>query len=153
MKLQPASEKNADDILRILDPFIKSGVVLPRDKTEIIKSISSFFVAESCNNGIIGCVSIKDYSEGLFEIRSLAVQKEHNNKGIGRKLISMALENIIANKNPKKVFALTLRPEVFLKVGFKMAAKRQFPKKIWEDCSKCSKFDICDEVAVVYDVR
>ncbi|HBM15791.1 MAG TPA: GNAT family N-acetyltransferase [Lentisphaeria bacterium] len=151
MKLRPASVIHADDILRILDPFIISGVVLPRNKTEIIKGINSFFVAE-LNSKIIGCVAIKDYSEGLFEIRSLAVEKEFNNQGIGKKLISMAVENIIARKSPKQIFALTLRPEVFLKAGFKMASKKQFPKKIWDDCSKCSKFDTCDELALAIDI-
>jgi len=152
MKLLPASEEHIDDILRILDPFIKSGVVLPREKKEILKVIDNFFVAET-DNIIIGCVAIKDYSDGLYEIRSLAVAKEYNNKGIGKNLIAMAVENIVANRNPKQIFALTLRPEVFQKVGFKMASKSQFPKKIWDDCSKCSKFDTCDEIALVYNVR
>ena len=152
MKLLPASAEHADDILGILQPFIASGVVLPREKTETLQGISNFFVAE-LKHKIIGCVAIKDYNDGLFEIRSLAVDKNYNNKGIGKKLISLAVENIIAARNPKQIFALTLRPEVFLKVGFEITSMSQFPKKIWEDCSKCPKADDCDEVAVVYDVR
>lgn len=152
MKLLQASEEHVDDILAILSPYVRSGIVLPREKNEILSSINDFFVAD-INGFIVGCIAIKDYSEGLFEIRSLAVAIEHNNKGIGKKLISMAVENIVSGRNPKQIFTLTLRPEVFAKVGFKLASRSHFPKKIWDDCSKCPKFHTCDEVALVYNVR
>lgn len=149
MKILHASAKHADDILRILSPSIENGVVLPRERTEILKAIDTFLVAEF-EDKIVGCTAVKDYGYGLFEIRSLAVEKEHNNKGIGKKLISFALKTVSASGHPKRIFALTLRPEVFLKAGFQPAVKTQFPEKIWDDCSKCKKFAVCDEVAVVY---
>ncbi len=150
MKISPASHKHADDILKILSPLVEEGIVLPRDRNDILKTIDLFFVAEFEGN-VVGCTAIKDYGDGLFEIRSLAVEKHHNNKGIGRKLISFAVKTVSEQRNPKRIFALTLRPEVFLKVGFQLAAKTQFPEKIWDDCSKCKKFHVCDEIAVIYN--
>lgn len=151
MRIFSASAKNADDILRILSPSIKEGVVLPRDKPDILRAIESFFVAE-LEGRVVGCAAVKDYGYGLFEIRSLAVERTHNNKGIGKKLISFAVKNISANKNAKRIFALTLRPEVFIKTGFRQTEITDFPEKICYDCSNCSR-PKCDEVAVVYNFQ
>lgn len=150
MKISRASSNHADGILNILEPFIKSGVILPRDKSDILNSIDSFFIAEF-NDRVIGCTAVKNYGDGLFEIRSLVVEKGHNNKGIGKKLITFAVQDIIDNRKPNRIFALTLRPEVFLKAGFKEVLKSNFPEKIWEDCWKCSKYHNCDEIALIYN--
>lgn len=151
MKISSANAKHADDILRILSPSITSGIILPRDKTDILKAIESFFVAE-LESKVVGCTAVKDYGYGLFEIRSLVVEKDHNNKGIGKKLISFAVKTVSENKNPKRIFALTLRPEVFIKTGFRLTEITDFPEKICYDCSKCSRSK-CDEVAVVYNFQ
>lgn len=150
MKISSANAKHADDILRILSPSIKEGVLLPRDKSDILKAIDTFLVAE-IEGKVVGCTAVKDYGYGLFEIRSLAVEKEHNNKGIGKKLISFAVKTVLSNKKFKRIFALTLRPEVFIKIGFIQTEITDFPEKICYDCSKCSR-PKCDEIAVVYNL-
>ena len=51
-----------------------------------------------------------------------------------------------------KVFALTLEPDFFEKLGFEKVQKATLPMKVWSDCAKCPKQENCDEIAVVKDV-
>jgi len=50
------------------------------------------------------------------------------------------------------VFGLTLKPEFFEKLGFKVVDKSALPMKVWSDCARCSKQQNCDETAVVKQI-
>ncbi|MCP4177938.1 MAG: GNAT family N-acetyltransferase [bacterium] len=147
LKIYQADVQHCDAILDLLNPNIKSGLILPRNRTDILKNINTFLIAEY-NNDFIGCVSIKDYSSGLFEIRSLAVNKNYEGKGVGTLLIINTVNYIKNNLKAWRVFALTRRPNVFKRAEFKIVNKGMFPEKIWEDCVKCVNINQCDEVAV-----
>jgi amino-acid N-acetyltransferase len=47
-----------------------------------------------------------------------------------------------------EVFGLTRKPLFFLRLGFRVAEKEQFPLKVWSDCTRCPRQHACDEVAV-----
>jgi len=51
-----------------------------------------------------------------------------------------------------RVFALTLEPDFFEKLGFEVVKKETLPMKVWSDCAKCPKQQNCDEIAVVKSV-
>ncbi len=53
----------------------------------------------------------------------------------------------------QKIFALTLRPEFFEKLGFGIVEKETLPMKVWSDCAKCPKQQNCDEIAVVKNLK
>jgi amino-acid N-acetyltransferase len=46
------------------------------------------------------------------------------------------------------VFALTLEPKFFEKLGFSTVERGDLPMKVWSDCARCPKQQECDEVAV-----
>ena len=119
MTICRALEKHADDILKILQPHIESGIILPRDKKDILKAIHTFFVAET-DGTTTGCLSVKDYGNGLLEIRSFAVDGKYLNLGIGTALLKYVVNHISESKSGKRIFALTLRPRVFQNAGFKI---------------------------------
>ncbi len=50
-----------------------------------------------------------------------------------------------------RVFALTLRSNFFIRLGFQLVSKERFPEKIWNDCDNCPKQDCCDEDAVLLE--
>ncbi|MDO8562059.1 MAG: GNAT family N-acetyltransferase [bacterium] len=77
---------------------------------------SEFFVAIE-NGKIIGCCALEIYSKRLAEIRSLAVTKESQNRGIATKLVSACM----AAARKKKIYELLaiVESEKFLaKFGF-----------------------------------
>jgi len=47
-----------------------------------------------------------------------------------------------------EVFGLTRKPLFFMRLGFRVAEKEQFPLKVWADCARCPRQHACDEVAV-----
>lgn len=46
------------------------------------------------------------------------------------------------------MFALTLEPRFFERVGFDVLDKDELPMKVWSDCARCPKQQECDEIAV-----
>jgi amino-acid N-acetyltransferase len=99
----------------------------------------------------VGICALHICWDDLAEIRSLAVQEEVRNKGMGAKLVRACLEES-KSLGVKSVFALTYRPDFFERLGFKKVDKAVLPHKIWTDCLKCVKFPDCDEVAVVKEL-
>ena len=179
IEIQPARKIHIGSILNILNPYMKVGKLLPRNKNDIIENFFSnqpdnlysfhplnsksgvtnpessetfgkhnFFIA-SYKDEYVGCVAVRDYEKGLFEIRSLAVLAGASGKGVGSALITFAVEVVKNEREGRKVFALTRCPNVFTRLGFEIVPMEMFPKKIWFDCSKCKKIDDCDEVAVL----
>jgi amino-acid N-acetyltransferase len=51
-----------------------------------------------------------------------------------------------------KVFGLTLKPQFFEKLGFKVVDKDELPMKVWSDCARCTKQQNCDETAVIRQI-
>ena len=52
----------------------------------------------------------------------------------------------------KTVFALTMSPEFFEKLGFRESPKERFPTKVWRDCLRCDRFSCCNEKAVTLEL-
>lgn len=92
------------------------------------------------------------YGRTIAEIRSLAVKKESQKKGIGSLLVKKCL-NEAKKLGVNKVFVLTYIPEFFKKTGFMELDKSKLPQKIWGDCIRCPKFPECDEVALIYEFK
>ena len=103
------------------------------------------------NRKVIGICALHICWDDLAEIRSLAVQEEDQNKGIGAKLVRACMKESKV-LGVKRVFALTYEPDFFEGLAFKRVDKTVLPHKIWTDCLKCVKFPDCDETAVVRDL-
>ena len=144
-----------DDSLHIVDLlaiYARKSLLLPRTMEDISSRIDNFIVAQGGDEKIIGCCALRDYGNGLYEIRSLAVHGDFMNRGIGSELIRFSMEKIPAEGSLTKVFALTYRSELFIRLGFRKVQKEMFPEKIWADCSICKKKDNCDEEAVLIEL-
>jgi len=147
MQIRKANIKDAASIHSLINRFAKNDEMLPRSLNEIYENIRDFFVYKD-NGKIMGASALHILWEDLAEIRSLAVSKEYQNKGIGKKLIEHCLKEA-KSLGVKKVFALTYNPQFFKKLGFKDIDKNSLSQKIWGDCLKCPRFPRCEEVAVI----
>ncbi len=147
MKIRKATVNDAKDIYGLIKRFAKKYDMLPRSLNEIYENIRDFFVCVD-NNKIIAAVALHILWEDLAEIRSVAVSKEYQGIGVGKKLV------VQCTKEAKKlgvtnIFALTYAPEFFVEMNFKEIDKNSLPQKIWGECLKCHKFPECDESAVM----
>lgn len=141
---------DAGQIHQLLLQYMSEGLVLPRSLTEIYQSIREFVVAEE--DGILtGVCSLHIWWQDLAEVRSLAVRKGMEKRGIGKKLVEACLDEARL-LGLKKIFALTYRPDFFARVGFLEVDKSELPQKVWGDCVKCPKFPECDETAVCIEI-
>jgi len=131
---------------------VKNGNILERNSSEMATTIRSYIVAYS-GEVIVGFVALHIHTTTLCEIRSLVVDGNFRNKGIGGELINRAIEEA-KYYGLETVLVLTYQQRLFEKFGFKVIAKESIPEtKIWIDCIKCKHFPICDEIALTLDIK
>ena len=148
--LRGALPSDATYIAALLAPYAVKGIVLPRTVNDILSCIDNFLVAVD-GDRVVGAVALRDFGEGLEEIRSLVVEDAYASRGLGSKLILTAVE-LAARRSTTRLFTLTLRPRLFERLGFRLVEKDMFPQKVWADCAKCKKRDHCDEFALLVEM-
>jgi amino-acid N-acetyltransferase len=148
--IRKAKVDDVKEIQRLIKQYSTRGDILPRSLSELYDHLRDFFVFIK-NRRVVGISALHICWDDLAELRSLAVQEEIRNKGVGAKLVKACLEESKL-LGAKRVFALTYQPEFFERMGFKKVDKNVLPHKIWTDCLKCVKFPDCDEVALVKEI-
>lgn len=148
LSMRPAHSGDIENIWSLLGTYAKERLLLPRSQEDIASRLKNFRIAE-LDGVFVGCVAIRDYGGGLYEVRSLAVAKEFNNHGIGSAIVTAACDSLRAKGEPIRLFALTYRAHFFERLGFRIVDRSQFPEKIWSDCAICPKRKNCDETAVL----
>ncbi len=148
MKIIKPTLSEIIDIQTILKPYVDEGIILYRDEDEIATNIRSYVIAYD-EHIPVGVAALHIFSPFLGEIRSLAVSKDYQGKGIGKKIINSLLKEA-KNIGLKEVLVLTYQKEFFEKMGFREIPKESIPdKKIWADCIKCKFFPNCNEIALI----
>ena len=147
MHIREAKISDVKTIHSLISYYAELDRMLFRPIAEIYESLQSFQVAD-VQGRVLGCCALQIIWSELAEIRSLAVAKQSSDKRIGELLVQSALRRA-EELGLEKVFALTLEPGFFEKLGFKQIPKEQLPMKVWRDCARCNKQDCCDEVAVI----
>lgn len=138
----------------LLSYYANQGLLLPRSLSELYDHLRDYFVVEEegrQNAVVIGVSALGICWEDLAEIRSLAIAKDEQGKGLGAQLVETCLREA-RSLGLKKVFTLSYVPGFFSKMGFKEVEKSVLPHKIWGDCLKCPKFPDCDETAMMIDL-
>jgi len=148
--IRKAKLKDVKEIQRLIKVYAPRGAILPRSLSELYDHLRDFFVSIR-DRKVVGICALHICWDDLAEIRSLAVEEEDQNKGMGAKLVKACLKESKL-LGVKRVFALTYQPEFFETLGFKKVDKAGLPHKIWTDCLKCVKFPDCDEIAVVKEL-
>jgi N-acetylglutamate synthase-like GNAT family acetyltransferase len=129
-------------------PYVATGDLLPRSTYDLCRHIKEWVVvAEPGDGSIVGCGALKIYSGELAEVAGLAVRRDRQGVGLGRALLE-ALLSQARDHGLVQVFALTRKPDFFLRLGFEPAEKERFPEKVWADCARCPRQNCCDEIAV-----
>jgi amino-acid N-acetyltransferase len=147
MEVRSATVSDAKRISTLINYYAEHDKMLFRSLAEIYENLQTFSVAEE--DGVVtGCCALEVIWSDLAEIKSLAVDPEHRNQGVGTRLVTAAIDQARHLGLPR-IFALTLEPEFFQKLGFTVVAKEALPMKVWSDCARCPKQQECDETAVV----
>ncbi len=147
MEIRNAKISDVPRIRELVNYYAELDRMLFRSMADIYENLQTFIVAD-VDGKVIGCCSLEVVWSDLAEIKSLAIDKNYQNQGIGKKIVATAVQNAF-EIGVLKVFALTLEPQFFVKAGFEIVEKETLPMKVWSDCARCSKQQNCDETAVV----
>ena len=150
MKIRPAQHEDVDTIVRIIGGYASQGLMLPRSHSGLSAALPEYVVAD-VDGRVVGCGGLQQYSNDSAEIYGLATASENSPAGTGRALVQ-ALIDKARTENIGKVFAMTLAPGFFEKLGFHTVAHADVPLKVWKDCVACPKFGNCDEIAMMLDL-
>lgn len=150
LKIRDANISDAKAIHSLVTYYAEFDRMLFRSMPDIYENLQTFKVAEA-QGKVIGCCALQVIWSDLAELKSLAVDKEFAGRGVGKSLVNAAID-MAKTLGVPKIFALTLEPEFFKKLGFEQVDNDLLPMKVWRDCAKCSKQDSCDEIALILNV-
>ncbi|MEP7083005.1 MAG: argininosuccinate synthase, partial [Chloroflexota bacterium] len=107
---------DVDAIGRINERYARRGILLSRAPEEIAEQIGSFRVAE-LDGAVCGIAALRDYGDGLGELRSLAVEESVQGRGLG----DMLVRAIVRDAREARIgclYVLTANPGYFALHGF-----------------------------------
>ncbi len=158
IRIRPAGFGDAGEIYRIIKEHPRE--VLARSVSDIVQNIDRFLVAET-GGRIAGTASwqilpeIGRAAEPSIEIKSVAVSREFQRRGVGDKLVRAVIRHVRAYR-PAQLVVLTFSPEYFRRFGFRETPKEKLMHKLYMGCVNCTKYDspfTCPEVAMTIGLR
>jgi len=144
--IRKAKIEDVRQMQEMINAFAKQDIMLARSLNELYENIRDYWVKEE-KGKVVGCAALHISWDDLAEIKSVAVLKRRQGRGVGRELIKVCLQEASA-LGIKRIFMLTYKPEYFKKFGFKRVSHASLPHKIWAECINCPKFPNCQEVAL-----
>ncbi|KAA0446147.1 MAG: GNAT family N-acetyltransferase [Candidatus Thioglobus sp.] len=119
----------AQQIIDLIEPFVKQGKILHRSYAQIKDNIGDFVVLRE-GKVVIACAGLKDCQDGnMGEIYALAVAEKAQNQGVSLALMSKIMQKAHTD-NFAKIFALSKHnSQWFLKQGFTQMPIDKLPKK------------------------
>ena len=127
-KIREMTREDIPAVLNVMQPFIESGILLPRTKESLSAQFNNFIVYE-LDGAIRACASLITYSDGQTEIAGVAVDKNCSHIGIGPRMIEFLVKQAKQN-NSKGIFLLTTQTaDWFEKLGFKLSDISTLPKE------------------------
>jgi amino-acid N-acetyltransferase len=147
-QVEKAKIADVPQIHKLINAYADNGEMLPRPLSDLYEGIRDLFVIRE-GERVVACAALHISWSDLAEIRSAAVVKDSQGKGLGDQLVAACL-NEAAELGIKTVFCFTYRPDFFKRHNFTEIDKMELPRKVWTDCFRCPKFPNCDETALIY---
>jgi argininosuccinate synthase len=110
----------ADDveaIWRVVDTYARRGILLPRTREEIAAQIQTFRVVE-LDGEVVGIANLRDFGNGIGELRSLGVLQPAQGRGFGELLVRSVVKQA-RRGGIGQLYVLTANPGYFALFGFR----------------------------------
>lgn len=146
--LRPAVFADVGPMTELINGYANHGLMLPKTPGQLYRALREFVIATDADGRLLGCGALRIYDAGLAEICSLAVADAARGLGVGRKVVETLHAEAVAFGLPR-VFALTLEPGFFHRLGYETVDREVLPQKIEADCVGCPRRHACNEIAVV----
>lgn len=139
-------------IVTLVNGYAVDNVMLPITEERVVLSLEDFAVASDPGGRVRACGALKEYSPSLAEIASLAVSRDAQGGGLGKRLLS-ELESLARMREIDELFALTMTAGFFESAGYVVTERARYPEKIRRDCATCARRVGCAEVCVTRVLR
>lgn len=143
-KMEPS---DIPGVLRIMEPLVRDGSLLIRDKQTLLDQIDDFIIYET--DGVIhGCAALTLYPDSIGEISAVAVDQNYIKLGTGGKLINYLIERSVQNKLLRIFLLTTKTSDWFENIGFRQGTQDDLPEEKQENYNYDRNSNI-----LIYDFR
>ena len=126
--IRPMEPSDIADVLRIMQPFVERGVLLPRTEDLLQEMLQDYIVFE-LDGSVHACAALHDFPPETAEIAGIAVDEQFAHLGVGPKLVGYLCEKA-QKKGLSHVFALTTQTaDWFEKMGFEEKDVSALPER------------------------
>jgi amino-acid N-acetyltransferase len=142
VEIRRARTADVQEISRLIGLYAGSGRRLLRKSTvKLYEDVQEFWVAEESpetsradgrQGRIVGCGALHVMWEDLAEVRSVAVDRGHGGRGIGRRIVNRLLE-VARELGVRRVFCLTFEVEFFARHGFRPILGTPVSPEVYEE--------------------
>jgi len=103
---------------RLLDSYVRDGILLDKAMVTLYEDIQEFWVAERDEDAnVVACGALHVMWEDLAEVRTLAVDPALRGAGLGHQLLAKLLQTA-GWLGVRRIFCLTFEVDFFAKHGF-----------------------------------
>jgi amino-acid N-acetyltransferase len=145
--VRAARETDIGPMKALIDRYAAEDRMLERSDAFLRANLGDFIVADD-QGTFLGCAALAGLTTDLAELRSLAVASEAGRRGVGKAIVQACVERA-RERGLRRVFALTLVPDFFVKCGFTLSSLGRLPEKSASECPVCPKRFACDEHAML----
>jgi amino-acid N-acetyltransferase len=103
---------------RLLDSYVRGGILLDKATVTLYEDIQEFWVAERDEDAaVVGCGALHVMWEDLAEVRTLAVDPGLRGAGLGHQVLAKLLQTA-RWLGVRRIFCLTFEVDFFARHGF-----------------------------------
>jgi amino-acid N-acetyltransferase len=126
--IRPLKIKDIADILRIMEPLMKQGILIRRNSQDIQEKKEDYIVFE-IDGSVHACGALHDWGGGQGEIAAVATDPAFTEMGLGRRIVRRLIDRA-GKQKLRRVFALTTwTQDWFETLGFREDAVENLPEK------------------------
>jgi len=126
--IKPLRSQDLPDILRIMEPLMKTGILIRRTAEQIQEKRDDYAVFE-IDGSVHACGALHDWGEGQGEIAAVASDPLYSGMNLGRRIVGFLIEKA-RRKGLNRVFVLTTATQDWFEaLGFREARLDSLPEK------------------------
>jgi amino-acid N-acetyltransferase len=142
LRLRKPTVQDVPEILRLIEPDLKAGRLLPRSGRQVVEHLRDYTLALRDGN-VVGVASITLVDVDLAEVGVLTSSQDE--------ISALLLDTVLleaAAMGVGRAFVLTDDPSPFEALGFRRTTLAALPEKRDRQCLRCSRLPFCRQVAL-----
>ena len=101
----------------LIERYAGDRILLAKERVQLYEDVQDFWVAE-LGGAVVGCGAVHPLWEDIAEIRTVAVDPESRNRGVGAAIMQRLLATV-RELGIARVFVLTFEVSFFERLGFR----------------------------------